>query len=784
MQHGGQYLGPGFLQHGPFLIRRHGCPDLRHRTSAQRGRPEGKRTIPSRLPSFVLAVLLMAPPDLSAQPANRAPEALLAPSAHSSHTIFTNSRTPDRYYHSGGMRSGGSSIALERGRLPLDTALHHSPPNALRLQWWSAQGGHWEATLERELWRNAPDALDGDALIFWLLAPEEITAAQLPRLRIADTAGYISAAVELESIAGNVRAGEWVRVVVPLREFSAPEKEFDARRLKSLSFLQGRRAAGGHVLIVDDVKIDRADAAEMARLAPPAGVRATGYERHVDLVWQAGDANAVEHYIIHRSDNGGEFRPVGTQHAGSARHADWVGEPGKRVQYRIAARDRSGRTSALSAPVSASTRAMTDEQLMTMVQEAHFRYYWEGAHPVAGLARENIPGSDDLVATGAAGFGIMALLVAAERAFIPRAAAVERMLRIVRFLERADRFHGAWPHFLDGNTGKVIPLFGRFDNGADLVETSFLMQGLLAARQYFRGTDSREREIVSTITRLWQDVEWDWFRRTPESEFLFWHWSPDHAWQIDHPLIGFNETMITYVIAIASPTHAVPASLYHSGWAGQSERALQYRRGWGQTTDGDHYANGNEYLGIQLPVGVGPGGPLFFTHYSFLGLNPRHVTDRWTNYFENNRRIAQINLAYAIANPGNYRGYDESSWGLTASDDPWGYAAHEPKQEMDNGTIAPTGALASFPYTPDASLAALKHFYRNLGDRIWGEFGFRDAFNQSEEWYAPVYMGLNQAPVTVMIENHRTGLVWRLFMENAEIVRALAGIARVAEASR
>jgi hypothetical protein len=656
--------------------------------------------------------------------------------------------------------------------------LHHSPPNALRLEWWSALSGHWEATVEREVWRNSPEVFEGDALIFWLLAPEAIAAAQLPRLRIVVAAGHISTPVELAAIAGDVRVGEWVRVVVPLNAFSSPDAEFAARRMKSLSFLQGRRAAGAHVLIVDDVKIDRLDGVAGAPPAPPAGVRATGYERHVDVVWQPGDPSVVEHYVIHRSENGGEFRPVATQHAGMARYADWVGEPAKRVQYRIATRDRSGRTSALSAPVSASTRVMTDDELMSMVQEAHFRYYWEGAHPVAGIARENIPGSDDLIATGAAGFGIMALLVATERAFVPRAAAVERMLRIVRFLERADRFHGAWPHFLDGNTGKVIPLFGRFDNGADLVETSFLMQGLLAARQYFRGTDTREREIVSTITKLWQDIEWDWFRRTPDSEFLFWHWSPEHAWQIDHPLIGFNETMITYVLAIASPTHAVPASLYYSGWAGQSERAVRYRAGWGQTTDGDRYANGNEYFGIRLPVGVGSGGPLFFTHYSFLGLDPHRVTDRWTNYFENNRNIARINLAYAVANPGGYRGYDSDTWGLTASDDPWGYSAHEPKQELDNGTIAPTGALASFPYTPDASLAALRHFYRDLGERTWGEFGFRDAFNLSEEWFAPIYMGLNQAPVTVMIENHRTGLIWRLFMENAEIGRALQGITR------
>jgi hypothetical protein len=544
-----------------------------------------------------------------------------------------------------------------------------------------------------------------------------------------------------------------------------------------LSFVQAIGDTGAGALLVDDVKIDQLKPRSSPPPGAPSGVRAVGYERHVDLTWDPGGQD-VEAYEIHRSEDGVTYRPVGLQRAGVGRHADWVGEPGRKVQYRIAARDRAGRVSPLSAPVSAATRALSDDELLSMVQEAHFRYYWEGAHPVAGIARENIPGDDDLVATGASGFGLMAILVGAERGFVTRAAAAERMLRIVRFLERADRFHGTWPHFLNGRTGKVIPLFGKADNGADLVEAAFLMQGLLAARQYFNRPDATERAVAETITKLWKEMEWSWFRRTPDGEFLFWHWSPDHAWQLNHPLIGWNETMIAYILAIASPTHGVPASMYYSGWASQSERAIKYRNGWGNTREGERYGNSGTYHGIQLPVGVGSGGPLFFTHYSFMGFEPRKLTDCWTNYLENNRAIARINQAYAIANPDGYRGYGPNAWGLTASDDPWGYAAHEPKREQDNGTIAPTGALASFPYTPEASMAALKHFYRDLGAQLWGEWGFRDAFNRTEGWVAPIYMGLNQAPVTVMIENHRSGLVWRLFMANPEIGQALEALAK------
>jgi hypothetical protein len=741
------------------------------------------------MPARVLPILIAAaaPASTWTQPAvspSRAPEALVAPSAYSRHNIFDHSLTPDRYYFSGGSHVSPSSLSLVRGRLPVDTAIFHSAPNALRLQWWSGADGYWEASVHPQLWRNRGSAFDGDALIFWVRAPGALDATQLPRLRVRDGGGRISRPLALAGYLRNLPGDRWVRAVVPLTAFRSAEAGFDPRRLETLTFLQGTGTVSGNALIVDDIKIDYANAGDAAPPSTPTGLRAAAAERHVDLVWERNREQDIERYVIQRSDDGITYRDVGVQHAGFTRYSDWIGEPGRRVQYRIAASDRRGHMSPMSASVTAATRVLSDDELLDMVQEAHFRYYWEGAHPVAGLARENIPGDDDLVATGAAGFGIMAILVGAERGFVTRQMAARRLLRIVEFLERADRFHGAWPHFLNGNTGKVIPLFGPADNGADLVETAFLAQGLLAARQYFGGADTTERTIARKITQLWEGIEWNWFRRAPDSEFLFWHWSPDQAWTINHPLIGFNETLITYILAIASPTHAVAPSMYYTGWASQSERAVNYRRGWGQTTDGDHYGNGRAYYGITLPVGVGVGGPLFFTHYSFLGFDPRALTDRWTNYFENNRALARINQAYAIANPGEYRGYGANAWGLTASDDPWGYGAHEPKPGQDNGTISPTGALASFPYAPDAAAAALRHFYRDLGSQLWGELGFRDAINRSEGWIAPIYMGLNQAPVTVMIENHRTGLLWRLFMANPEIRRALDGIARETAARR
>ncbi|NTV65942.1 MAG: hypothetical protein HGA65_20740, partial [Oscillochloris sp.] len=264
-------------------------------------------------------------------------------------------------------------------------------------------------------------------------------------------------------------------------------------------------------------------------------------------------------------------------------------------------------------------------------------------------------------------------------------------------------------------------------------------------------------------------IEWDWYRRTPDGPCLYWHWSPEHGWHIDHPLIGWNETMIAYLLAIASPTHPVPASLYYSGWAADDEQAREYRRAWGKTRDGDGYRNGRSYDGVALDVGVGSGGPLFFAHYSYLAIDPHQISDRYTNYFANNRALALINYRYCQANPGGYAGYGPGFWGLSACDDYSGYQAHDPTPKNDNGTIAPTAALASFPYTPEQSMAALRHLYRELGAQVWGIYGFRDAYNPTVNFVSPIFMGLNQAPITVMIENWRSGLLWRLLAADPEI---------------
>lgn len=394
---------------------------------------------------------------------------------------------------------------------------------------------------------------------------------------------------------------------------------------------------------------------------------------------------------------------------------------------------------------------LSDDELLTTIQEQTFRYFWDFGHPDSGMARERNT-SGNTVTSGGSGFGLMTMIVAIERGFITMEQALERWEKVVDFLETADRFHGAWSHWINGQTGAVIP-FSNPDNGGDLVETAFLVQGLLTVRQYLLQEAPQETQLIDRITTLWEEVEWDWYTKG-QNEALYWHWSPDNQFQINLKISGHNETQIVYILAASSPTHPIAPEIYQSGYA----------RSGGMV-------NGQSFFGIPLPLGSDFGGPLFFTHYSYLGLDPRNLEDQYANYWTQNLNHSLINYQYCLRNSKMFYGYSAQSWGLTASDSFIGYTAHSPTN--DRGVITPTAAISSIPYTPEESLTAIRHFYYDLGDRLWGEYGFYDAFHPTNNWEASSFLAIDQGPIICMIENYRTGLLWDLFMTATEVQQGL-----------
>ena len=410
------------------------------------------------------------------------------------------------------------------------------------------------------------------------------------------------------------------------------------------------------------------------------------------------------------------------------------------------------------------TTAEIDTVLFRLVQKQTFNYFWDGAEPVSGLARErfhadNIYPENDkhIVTSGGTGFGVMAILVGIERGFISKEEGRKQLEKIVHFLETADRFHGAWPHWWNGETGKTKP-FSKKDDGGDLVETSYMIQGLLCVRQYFKNGNGVEKALAARIEKLWEEVEFDWFRHG--KNVLYWHWSPNYDWQMNLAIRGYNECLIVYVLAASSPTHNIPAEVYHEGWAEN-----------GKINATSSYAGYTLHLRYQ---GNPPqGGPLFWAHYSYLGLDPRGLKDKYADYWEENKSLSLINYQWCVDNPKNFKGYGKNNWGLTSSYSMIGYAGHAPSKESDLGVIAPTAALSSFPYTPMQSMAAMKHWYYDMKDKIWGPFGFYDAFSEQENWFPPKYLAIDQGPIVVMMENYRSGMLWKLFMSCPEIKTGL-----------
>ncbi|MGL5938694.1 MAG: glucoamylase family protein [Phocaeicola sp.] len=403
-----------------------------------------------------------------------------------------------------------------------------------------------------------------------------------------------------------------------------------------------------------------------------------------------------------------------------------------------------------------------DEKLLDYIQKVHFNYMWDGAEPTSGLACERIhlddvyPENDPYtITTGGSGFGIAGLIVGMERGFITRPEGVSRLAKIVDYLAKADRFHGVWPHWIDGPTGKVKP-FGKKDNGGDLVESAFLMQSLLCVRQYLKSTVPSEKVIIDNINQLWHEMEFDWYTKGGE-DVIYWHWSPEYGWEMNFPLQGYNECLIVYILAAASPTHTVSADAYHKGWA-RSGAIKSDAAPFGYPLELKH--NGAEAYG----------GPMFWAHYSYIGLDPRNLKDKYANYWNVVKNHTLSNYQHCVENPNGFKGYNDACWGLTASYSINGYAAHDPSHDL--GVITPTAALSSFPYTPAESMKALKGFY-DKGAWIWGKYGFYDAFSEEVNWTVPRYLAIDQCPIAPMIENHRTGLLWDLFMSCEEIQQGL-----------
>lgn len=511
---------------------------------------------------------------------------------------------------------------------------------------------------------------------------------------------------------------------------------------------------------------------------------AKGHDKRIDIRWEPGpeqDDPSFDGYKIYYATESDpeDFQHRNTFDTNGVRkiniYSDWIDSNGVKHYYKVRVKTTDNEYDLYPLIASATTKAESDEEFLTGVQEATFRYFYDGGHPVSGLTRERYPW-DNACTIGGTGMGLMAMPIGVERGFASRQDVAEHVLKMLRFLDdNADRFHGAWPHWLDGETGEAI--FFMSSIRSDLVETAFLMEGILTVRQYFDGSNAVETEIRQIADSLWSEegncVEWEWFLNGSPNT-LTWHWSPTEGFANSRPVVGFDETMMTYLLAIACPNedHDIPVTAFKDG----------YCRGGGSP-----YTINTEYYGyIQYLANGGntsaKGMPLFFTHYSFLGFDPRGKNDgnlqHGITYFNAFKYISLIDRAYCITDGG----FAFPLWGLTASINPWGYGVQTP--DSNNGTITPTAFIGAIPYVGEDSIETMRYVYDTYTWQIWGEFGFKDSFNPGQNWFpgdeyiglgynSEYYLAIDQGPIVIMIENYRTGLLWKLFMSHPDIQRLL-----------
>ncbi len=622
---------------------------------------------------------------------------------------------------------------------------------ALKFNYTSSPDGNWRATIYRSNWSTA-DISGMDSLSFFLYAEEGLPASALPLIglkanKLSGSGDMSSKLYALENFNDSVLPGVWTQITFSLDTFLLYEANSDLNftETKGVIFNQSEQNSVSRLIMIDEITVFRS----LEEIPVVKNLSASGYDSHTELQWEQEIPDLA--YRIYASFDAGETWEIRAETTDRF-YLDFVPESAKNssVLYRVVTLSQNNESEPVETTV--QIRDFSDDELLDMIQRYTFRYFWEGAHQATGMILERSNGNGRTVASGATGMGLMALIPGHEREYRPQEEIKDRILMILEFLINCDQHHGAWSHWYNADTYATQP-FSEKDDGGDIVETSYVAAALIALKNYFSGSDNKSVLIREQASQLWREIEWTWYQNGENT--LYWHWSPNYDFEMNMQVRGWNEALVTYIMAASSPTYPISEEVYTNGWA----------RNGGMV-------NERSFYGYEISLSPDYGGPLFFIHYTHLGINPHGLSDKYADYWQEHVNTAKIHHAYAVDNPMNHENYSDSCWGLTASDDPDGYTAHRPWYN-DNGTISPTAALGSMPYTPDETMKALKYFYRERGTDLFGKYGFYDAFNDNLDWVAESYLGIDQGPIVVMIENFRTGLLWNNVMVDEDVQAGL-----------
>ncbi len=655
-----------------------------------------------------------------------------------------------------GFADGGDELRLVNGaKMPVEAGHAYSGATSGLLQFRHA-GGVWELFIAREKWEPV-DLSELDSLVLFVNGSEALPGAELPRLGLESANGNNKTPlVNLQDYLDELDADTttWQRVSVPLSAFE-PYGAFDLAQVKTVRFANGGANPATRILWIDYTHAV-GEAGDVTPAAPPSGLVTRAGDRSVLLHWdQNTEANLAGYRVYRALSSSGPFEPA-SDLLSNNHFADAEVENGQTYHYLVRAVNNVDLESADSQTISATPAELDDEAFLDFVMQTAFDYFWYEANPENGLVRDRSrPGSAASVA--AVGFGLSALTVGIDHGWITRAEGVERVLTTLRTFWNGPQgpeasgvigYKGFFYHFLNMETATRS---GTTE--LSTIDTALLLGGVLHVGEYFDRQAPEEAEVRALADSLYNRVDWTWAQVRPPA--ISHGWKPESGF-IPFDYRGYNEAMLLYLLALGSPTHGVAPEAWQA-YTGP------YNDKW-QT----HYG----YTFLIFP-------PLFGHQYSHVWIDFRGIRDAFMrgkgiDYFENSRRATLAQQAYAVANPNRRAGYGADMWGFTASDGPDGYRARgAPPAQNDDGTLTPTAPGGSYAFTPEASLNVLRAMYDAYRSELWGPYGFRDAFNPGRNWFASDYLGIDQGPILLMIENGRTGRVWEVFARNESIRRGL-----------
>lgn len=519
------------------------------------------------------------------------------------------------------------------------------------------------------------------------------------------------------------------------------------------------RSIGPTGLIVVAVLLVGTCPARPAESALPPQLIARSGDRSVALHWTARSSPAARYRVLRTTGDGDDWTLLGSAQV-AAHFCDLMVTNGTTYRYRITVEGGEPFPGKEAEATATPAAFRDDDEFLELLQATAFDFFWHEANPRNGLVKDR-SAPDSFSSIAAVGFGLTAIGIGVDHGWITRAAGRQRALTTLTTFANGSQGeepagtigHRGWfYHFLD------LDRATRFQQvELSSIDTALFLAGAVYAREYFDGAHPDEQRLRTLVDRLLERVDWGWM--TDGADSLTMGWQPERGF-LSSRWVGYNEAMILYLLALGATTHPLPPAAW-TAWT------LGYK--W-ETRFGPSFA---------------PFSPLFGHQYSHCWVDFRGRADAWmrargSDYFENSRRATLAQRAYCIANPGRHPGYGALVWGLTACDGPNragipGYAARgAPPAEHDDGTLAPTAAGGSVPFAPEVCLPTLRYFYDTWRPKLWTAYGFRDAFHLGVDWWDPDVLGIDQGPILLMLENHRTGRVWKTVMKSAVIQRGLA----------